>query len=125
VDCNSRLYIIFNLMQEFLIASWINPWWTLEPESAGGWSYLYSSFNIVEGIFWVGFAIIVLRRYLQHRKSYWEIGYSFVFLLFGLTDFIESSQMSVPLLMAKAVILVVLFSLRSFVRKKYYPSAWY
>ena len=112
-------------MQDFPLTNWTTPWWTFEAESAGAWSYLYCSFNIVEGVFWISFAILVLRRHLRHRKSKWEIVYSFAFLLFGFSDFIEASQMSAPLLIAKAVILVVLFSLRSFVRKKFYSTAWY
>lgn len=113
------------VMQDFLIKIWADPWWTFQPESASAWSYLYRNFNIVEGFFWIGFATVVLRRYLQHRKSNLEVLYAAVFLIFGLTDFVEAYEMSAPLLLAKAVIVVALFSLRSFVHQKFYPTAWY
>lgn len=112
-------------MNDFLQALWSNPWWTFQSDSAGFWSYLYRSFNLIEGIFWVAFAAIVLRRYLLHRKSLWEVIYAVVFFIFGLTDFVEANEMSAPLLVAKAVILVALFTLRHHVHRRYYPAAWY
>lgn len=112
-------------MQDFLTKTWADPWWTFQPESASVWSYLYRGFNITEGFFWIGFAIVVMLRFFRNRKSNLEVLYAIVFFIFGLTDFVEAYEMSAPLLLAKAVIVVALFTLRSFVHQKFYPTAWY
>ena len=96
-------------------------WWTYHP--SGGWfTHVYSWFNLLEGWFWLLFAILVLRRYLKHRRSPTELLYALAFFTFGLSDFREAYVLETWLVVFKAVNLAALVYLRWHVLRTYYPQ---
>ncbi len=96
-------------------------WWSYHP--AGGWfTHVYSWFNVVEGIFWLVFAALVLRRYLKHRRSPTELAYAAAFFTFGLSDFRESYILQSWLVLFKGINLAALLWLRWYVLRRFYPE---
>ena len=104
---------------DFLIT---RTWWTYDP-SADWYASLYHWINLVEGGAWVVFAVLVLRRYLRHRKSPIELVYALAFATFGLSDFREAYIVESWLILFKAVNLAALLVLRSIVIKRHYPGS--
>ena len=98
-------------------------WWQYDVTDTSWFSIVYHWFNIAEGVAWVVFAILVLMRFSQHRKSKLELWYAFTFLLFGITDFREAWQQSSPLIWIKLLILIALLWLRKVVLTKFYQEA--
>lgn len=96
-------------------------WWSYH--SSAPWpSHLYSWFNVVEGWFWLLFAALVLRRYLQCRRAPIELVYAAAFFTFGLSDFREAYLLESWLVLFKGVNLAALFWLRRHVLQKHYPE---
>jgi hypothetical protein len=98
-------------------------WWEWEPSTATVWDRCYRGFNLFEGICWIVFAVLVLRRWLQNRRSRWEWVYAVGFVAFGLTDFREAWAQSTGLVLVKGVILVGLMTLRSRATRVWYPGS--
>ncbi len=98
-------------------------WWTYDPRGRSLYSIGYHSFNLVEGVAWIVFAVLVLWRFLAHRRSRIELVYAAAFASFGLTDFREAYAMQSWLLWVKLLNLVVLFWLRRIVMRRYYPES--
>ena len=98
------------------------PWWTYDPQMAGGWGLAYRWFNLFEGAVWIVLGCLVLRRWLRCRRSRLEVAYGLTFVLFGLTDFREASVQTAALVAVKAIVLVVLFGVRYRVLRHHYPE---
>src|SRR6516165_6437474 len=80
-------------MQALLELLFASTWWKYDPADRSLFSISYRTFNLIEGTVWIGFGILVLRRYLRFRRSRLELWYAAVFALFGLTDFREAYAM--------------------------------
>lgn len=98
-------------------------WWRYDRASSDWFSHLYHWFNLLEGCVWLVVAGLILRRFLEHRRSRLEIVYAVAFTMFALTDFQESLEQSSWLIWGKLMNLVVLYLLRKRIMSKYYPSA--
>jgi hypothetical protein len=98
-------------------------WWRYATDDGGWFGPVYHWFNIVEGCFWVVFAVLVLRRYARHRKSRAEIGYAIAFAVFAATDFREAWVQSSPLIWFKLANLIVLLWLRRSIMARFHPDA--
>ena len=103
--------------------TWQTPWWVWQSETAGLWDWVYRLFNLCEGFVWFGFSGLVIRRWVQHRRSRFEWSYALAFAVFGLTDFREAYVQSAPLVLIKGVILVWLMVLRHRATRVWYPGA--
>ena len=101
---------------------WNHVWWRY-PAQPGWESRVYHGFNLFEGAVWCVFAMLVLSRWLRHRKSVGEIGYALAFLTFGLTDFVEAWISTSSLLWLKLLNLIVLFTLRRHALRQWYPGS--
>src|SRR6516165_11330097 len=99
-------------MQALLELLFASTWWKYDPADRSLFSISYRTFNLIEGTAWIGFGILVLRRYLRFRSSRLELWYAAVFALFGLTDFREAYAMQAWLLWTKLVILIALLWIR-------------
>lgn len=98
-------------------------WWRYSPGDGQWFTLLYHWFNIAEGVAWVVFAGLVLRRYLRNRRSSLELWYCFAFFIFALTDFREAWAQSSGLIWFKLLNLIGLFLLRRAVLSRHYPDA--
>ena len=79
------------------------------------------TFNAVEAMIWFTFAGYVLVRNHRGHRSAMEYAYGVLFVLFGVSDLIECVQLSNPLILAKAVILVLLLVFRHWTLARYEP----
>lgn len=112
-------------MELFLKSLWDTPWWVYDPQTISTAGLLYRWFNLIEGSFWLGFAALVLKRWWHEHKSWLEVAYAATFFVFGLTDFREAYVQSAPLVLAKGVVLALLWWLRRTILQRYYPHAWF
>ena len=110
-------------MAEALRVLFTRVWWTWDARDEQWFSIAYHWFNIVEGVAWAVLAGLVFGRFLKHRGSVLEIGYSFAFLTFAFTDFREAWEQSSWLIWLKVVNLVVLLWIRGVVMRRWYPEA--
>jgi hypothetical protein len=110
-------------MQTILELLFTSTWWKYDPDDRSLFSVSYRSFNLVEGTVWIGFGVLVLRRFLKHRRSRLELWYAVAFVLFGLTDFREMYAMQSWLLWTKLAVLIYLLWLRKIVMRRYYPES--
>ncbi len=83
--------------------------------------YCLVGFNLVEASFWFGCAAYALRRNAVHHRSKQELVYGALFVLFGVTDVVETIQVSNPLIWIKLFILIPLFVSRNRVLQTYDP----
>ena len=102
---------------------WQEPWWVWRPESAGVGDWVYRLFNLFEGLVWVGFGLLVIRRWMKHRRSWAELSYAIAFAAFGVTDFREAYVQSISLIAIKGVVLVWLMATRYRATRVWYPGA--
>jgi len=102
---------------------WFRVWWSYPQPTDPWFSIPYHLFNLFEGVCWVCFAGLVLRRYLKFRHSRIEIVYSLAFFSFGLTDFREAYVLESWLVWIKLANLIALVVLRSIVMRRYYPES--
>jgi hypothetical protein len=98
-------------------------WWTYRSGEPDWFEIPYHLFNLFEGAVWVVLSALVLKRYLQHRRSVIELAYAFAFFSFGLTDFREAYALDSWLIWIKGINLLVLIWLRSVVIRRYYPAS--
>ena len=97
-------------------------WWQYDP--AADWYALpYHWTNLIEGCFWVGFAVLVFVRYARHKHSAIELVYVLAFLTFGVSDFREAYVVQSWLILFKGTNLAALLYLRWLVIKRFYPGA--
>jgi hypothetical protein len=104
--------------QELLLT---HTWWRYH--SAEPLSQAYHYFNLAEGVAWLVFAALVLRRFRRHRKSWLEVAYALAFVSFGATDFVEAYRLTSGLLLIKGANLGILLWLRAMVIRRYYPGS--
>lgn len=97
-------------------------WWTYQPHE-DWYTEPYHWFNIAEGIAWLVFALLVLRRYSVYRKSRLEIAYALAFALFGLSDFREAYVVQSWLMLGKGAVLAAILWLRWIIISRYYPES--
>lgn len=97
-------------------------WWSWESVDASVFSRCYHWFNLSEALAWTVFAALVLQRYLVHRRSRMELVYAGLFTLFAASDVCEAWQHSTWLLILKGVILLLLWQMRRYVMRVYYPE---
>jgi hypothetical protein len=89
----------------------------------GFWVEAYWWFNILEAIFWCAVGIYMLNRYLDNKKSRWELAYVGLFFLFGLTDVREVADLPVWLLLFKGSILAGIIITRTYLVRNFYRGA--
>lgn len=110
-------------MQRVFEILFATTWWTYDPHDRTLHSVSYHAFNFFEGAVWIGFGVLVFRRFLKNRRSTLELAYFAAFVLFGLTDFREAYFMQSWLLWVKLANLVALFWLRRVVMRQHYPES--
>jgi hypothetical protein len=110
-------------MQAILDLLFTSTWWKYDPEDRSLFSVSYRTFNLIEGAIWIAFGVLVLHRFLKHRRSRIELSYAGTFVLFGLTDFREAYAMQSWLLWVKLAVLIALLWLRKVVMRRYYPES--
>ncbi len=86
----------------------------------GRWVYVGS--NWVEAAIWIALGIYVLVRQVRNNRSSWGYLYSLSFLLFGLSDIIESDSLTIGLLMFKIAVFGCILCSRKLVLQDY-PGA--
>ena len=102
---------------------WFRIWWRY-PDPRDPWfSIPYHVFNLFEGLCWIVFAGLVLRRYLVFRRSPLELIYASSFFTFGLTDFREAYVLESWIVWVKLFNLVLIIRLRSIAIKQWYPGS--
>lgn len=109
-------------MPELLDLLFTRAWWIYQPHE-DWYTELYHWFNIAEGIAWLVFALLVLRRYLMNRNSRLEIAYALAFVLFGLSDFREAYAVQSWLMLGKGAVLAAILWLRWILMSRYYPES--
>lgn len=105
---------------------WLHTWWSYAGSEDPLHAEVYRWINLIEGLFWVGFAAAVLiRRAKQPRakRSGIEFAYAAAFLLFAMTDFREAVALQTWLIWLKLVNLIALWWLRKRVMRDYYPDS--
>ena len=97
-------------------------WWRWAPGDRTWHSVTVHSFNLVEGVVWCVFSVLVFSRHLRFRRSYGEFLYGIAFLSFGVTDFIEANTLASWLIWLKVMNLLALWKLRAHSRTHWYPG---
>ena len=118
--------MIFIVDNSVLRILFYETWWSWNRPAGEPYTWMEIAgrgFNVVEAAAWFIFAALVLRRGLKHRNSNVEFAYAIAFVLFGISDVIETWYLTSWLLWWKGINLVVLFSLRRSIMKRYYPDA--
>lgn len=113
-------------MAEWVDWLWFHTWWSYAGSEDPLHANLYRGINLVEGLFWVGFAAAVLRRRARQpkeKRGRIELAYALAFLVFGLTDFREAVALQSWLVWVKLVNLIVLLWLRRRVMTTLYPGS--
>ena len=91
--------------------------------TAGGFiPVFYYRFNLVEAIAWFTIGGYVFIRFMRNRKSFYEIVYAVLFILFGITDIRELRNLPVWLLALKAIILSGLLIVRFYLKRNHYEN---
>ena len=98
-----------------------HPWWIYDPDATGRWGLAYRWFNLFEGSVWLGFAVLVIGRWVKWPRSVIEVGYAVAFAAFGMTDIWEAYEQSAALVLVKGVNLAALLALRRRVMRRWYP----
>jgi hypothetical protein len=75
----------------------------------------YVGFNWIEASCWLAFAVFVLIRHLRLRRTPFEPMYALAFLIFAATDVIETTGLTVILLLLKVTCILALIALRKHV----------
>ncbi|XAM00899.1 hypothetical protein OT109_05835 [Phycisphaeraceae bacterium D3-23] len=113
-------------MDTVLDILWTRTWWAFAGAEDPIHAWVYRGINLVEGVFWLGFALLVcLRRAKQPagQRSRIEIVYALAFVVFALTDFREAVALQSWLIWLKLVNLIVLLVLRHRVIRSLYPES--
>jgi len=71
----------------------------------------------------VGVAIWVMRRHWRKEGGAWDYVYALLFVIFGITDFIESQVVPLWLIASKGLIFGGILIVRWIVVRQYYPGA--
>ncbi|GAA5496294.1 hypothetical protein Rhal01_02477 [Rubritalea halochordaticola] len=81
--------------------------------------WLYVSFNWVEAASWMGIAIFIAMRFFRERRTRLELVYALSFVAFGFTDVLEVYELTVGLLLVKALVLMSILVCRYHVLRAY------
>lgn len=92
-----------------------------EDGSLGSYQLPYIVFNYLEALCWFGCSMRVLGRYLRHRRTPFEIGYFCSFLMFSISDIIETSGTTPLLLLFKGACILTIIGFRKLILPLY-PS---
>lgn len=101
----------------------LHTWWSYAPHDYSAFAGLYHWFNVLEGVVWCVFSLLVFVRHSKFRKAACEVVYAAAFFTFGLTDFCEAYRLTSWLLWAKLGNLILLLWLRASIMKRYYPQS--
>ncbi|MEM9253067.1 MAG: hypothetical protein AAGB29_12020 [Planctomycetota bacterium] len=85
-------------------------------------SATYSVINLLEAVAWFAVAAWVLRRHVKQGGGGWNYAYAAAFVVFGLSDVLESQMVPIWLVAAKGVIFGLILWLRYEVLRRYYPG---
>jgi hypothetical protein len=113
-------------MNDLVDILFFKTWWTWlrGPNEPYTWTDIACRcFNFVEAAAWFVFAALVSIRWRRNRRSSLELWYVLAFVLFGISDVIETWSLTSWLLWWKGVNLVALFLLRRRVMRQCYPEA--
>ncbi len=88
-------------------------------EALAGYGPWYVGFNWAEAACWVGFALTVFVRHLRCRRTWIEPMYALTFVIFAFTDVIETTGLTVILLLLKVVCILALIAQRKLVVQHY------
>lgn len=113
------------LGRDLLRWAWSETWWTWErpnhvPPTIQ--DVLCHGFNLLEASAWFVFAGLILTRWARYRRSPVELAYAGAFILFGISDLVESQWLTSWLLWWKLINLYALYRLRQWVLKRHYPD---
>jgi hypothetical protein len=101
----------------------LQTWWAYPSRNPSWIEFAYHAFNLFEGAVWIVLAGLVLRRFIGFRHSRVELLYALAFFTFGLTDFQEAYALTSWLIWIKAINLLVLLGLRTYIMKRFYPKS--
>ncbi|MEO0586524.1 MAG: hypothetical protein AAF078_02695 [Planctomycetota bacterium] len=82
----------------------------------------YSAVNLLEAVAWFGVAGWVVRRHVREGGGAWNFAYAAAFVVFGVSDVVESQVVPMWLIAAKGLIFGVIVWLRWEVLRRYYPG---
>lgn len=105
---------------------WNHTWWSFAESENPLHAWVYRGINLIEGLFWLGFAVAVMIRRAKQAKtkrSSIELLYALAFFTFGLTDFREAVALQSWLIWLKIANLILLWKLRQRVMKSLYPES--
>ncbi|MCJ8346652.1 hypothetical protein MJH12_14005 [bacterium] len=85
--------------------------------------FYYQWINRLEGSAWVVFSILSMRRYLKHKKNAIEPIYAFIFLIFGVSDYVEALMYPGWLGLLKFYTVGILLYCRSYLMRHHYKEA--
>ncbi|MEM9882940.1 MAG: hypothetical protein AAF800_08490 [Planctomycetota bacterium] len=98
--------------------------WRYDAEAADWVAHAYHWLNVTEAFAWFAVAVYVGRRLVrQHRATVWESVYVMLFVVFGVSDLIESRVVPVWLIVAKGLIFAGIVGVRWKLVKDHYPQA--
>jgi len=101
---------------------WSHTWWRYDP-TGSDYNAPYHWFNLFEAGVWFVFGVLVLYRWGRHRHSLLEPAYAAAFVLFGVTDVLESQALTSWLIWLKLANLIGLIWLRAVVIRRFYPTS--
>ncbi len=88
-------------------------------DTLGSYRTPYVVFNSIEAAVWVLIAAWILVRWARRGKSKLELLYALSFVLFGLSDVIETFGLTLLLLLMKAACLLAIIGFRAAVLPTY------
>ena len=107
---------------DWLDLLWWHTWWEYDPNGSLSDHVWQHGFNLFEGLCWVVYGLLVIRRHLVNQKSVWlELSYAAAFFLFGISDFVQAYRLTSWLLVWKLFNLIALLVLRKLTIKRHYP----
>ena len=110
-------------MREALENLFLRTWWIYDRDFHLPYSAAYHWFNILEGVAWLVFALLVVMRHWRYRRSQIEWLYAFAFVTFALSDFREAWIQQSWLIWFKIGNIVALYWLRKWIIRDHYPDS--
>ncbi|MEM6553002.1 MAG: hypothetical protein AAF750_12870 [Planctomycetota bacterium] len=83
----------------------------------------YSVLNLCEAVAWFAVAVWVIRRHRRRGGGRWDWVYAGLFVVFGLTDVMESQVVPLWLVAVKGVVFGGIVGVRFVVVRRYYVGA--
>ncbi len=101
----------------------LQTWWVYDRDADLPYSTVYHWFNILEGIAWLAFALLVILRHRRNRRSRLEWLYALAFVAFAWSDFREAWIQQSWLIWFKLGNVTALFWLRKIIIREHYPNS--